>query len=337
MWGPPGGEKRRILSGMRPTARLHLGNLEGALRLWTELQHEQECFFLIADWHALTTGYQHTDRHRALVREMALDWFAAGLDPKASVIFVQSDVRAHAELALLLSMITPVPWLERSVTYKEWLSDPEVARTAGLGLLGYPVLQAADILLYRATAVPVGKDQSQHIEMTRDIAGRFNHLFEEVFPEPEALHSEHPILPGTDGRKMSATQGNAIYLGDPAGVIERKVSSMFTDPAKVYKGDKGHPERCPVFALHGCYNRARLAEIRDGCSSGALGCVECKTELAGAVVASLAPFRRRREALAADPGALKDILEDGARKARGVSEETLARVRDAMGLWPRAT
>ncbi len=325
------------MSGMRPTTRLHLGNLEGALRLWIDLQRRDQCFFLLADLHALTTGCAGGSDHRALVREMLLDWLAAGLDPNESVIFVQSEVPTHAELTLLLAMITPVPWLERCTTYKDWMATPDVARSAGLGLLAYPVLQAADILLYRATTVPVGRDQAQHVELTRDIASRFNALFGEVFPTPVALYSETPVLKGTDGRKMSAVYGNAIYLGDTAGVLERKVAAMFTDPAKVFRGDPGHPDRCPVYGLHGCYNVSEAQAIGQDCSTGQLGCVDCKSILSKCINGALGDLRERRAALQAEPDALSDILRDGARKARAASEETLARVHEAMGLWRRSS
>lgn len=320
---------------MRPAARLHLGNLEGALRTWLTLQEQADCRFVIADWHALTTGYEDTAELRGLVREMILDWYAVGLDPQKCCIFVQSDVPEHAELALLLGMMTPVPWLERSVTYKEWMSQSAVARSAGLGLLSYPVLQAADILVHRATAVPVGKDQTQHVEMTRDIARRFNQLYGEVFPLPEPHFSDFPALPGTDGRKMSKNYGNVILISEPPSILARKVETMFTDPAKVFRGDSGHPDRCPVFTYHRCYQPAGEAEIQAGCESGSLGCVDCKHALAQAMSEALGPIQARRAELAQDPSGLLDMLAEGADRARAAARETLALVREAMGLWTR--
>lgn len=324
--------RQRVVSGMRPTARLHLGSLEGALRLWTELQRDSDCYFLVADLHALTTSQGDTTRLSGLIRDMVLDWLAAGLDPQHAVIFVQSQVPAHAELALLLGTITPVPWLERCVTYKEWMATPEVARTAGLGLLAYPVLQAADTLLYQATTVPAGRDQVQHIELTRDIVGRFNSLFGTAFPLPVVLHSDAPALPGTDGRKMSSAYGNAIYLEDSCHTVDRKVMSMFTDPSKVFRGDVGHPQRCPVFTLHRCYSLHTVGEIDEGCSRGRLDCVECKGLLAQHINSALEPLREQRRVLESDPELLHDVLREGARRARSASEETVTRVREAMGL-----
>ncbi len=332
---PTAARPPRVLSGMRPTARLHLGNLEGALRAWAGLQETHECFFVVADWHALTTHYERNDELRSFVREMVLDWCGAGLDPETCTIFVQSDVPEHAELALLLGMMTPVPWLERSVTYKEWMTHTDVARSAGLGLLAYPVLQAADILVHRATTVPVGRDQAQHIEVTRDIARRFNALYGEAFPLPEPHYSEFAVLPGTDGRKMSKTYGNVIHISDPPPVLERRIAMMFTDPAKVYKGDRGHPHRCPAFTYHRCYNAAETAEIEEGCAAGALGCVECKARLASRVIEALEPIQARRREFDLEPGALADLLADGARRARASARETLEIVREAMGLWHR--
>lgn len=324
-----------VVSGMRPTARLHLGNLEGALRTWLSLQDDHTCYFLVADLHALTTGPSDRARLDELRREMVLDWYGAGLDPKRCTVFCQSDVPEHTELAVLLAMITPVPWLERSVTYREWLSHSSAAKPASLGLLGYPVLQAADILAYRATLVPVGRDQTQHVEMTRDIARRFGALYGGVLPLPEAVLSDFPNLPGTDGRKMSQLYGNAILVADTPDAIVTKVRTMFTDPAKVYKGDKGHPERCPVYTYHCCYSKGRTPEVHDGCRTGALGCAECKVALGEALVEALAPLRARRMQLAADDGQLASVLAEGAAQARQAAQETLALVRDAMGLRRR--
>ncbi|HID08441.1 MAG TPA: tryptophan--tRNA ligase, partial [Armatimonadetes bacterium] len=271
-------KRGRILSGMRPTGKLHLGNLEGALKQWVELQDEYECFFEIADWHALTTAWQDTRELRAFVRDLAIDWLSAGIDPERSVIFVQSRVPEHAELHLLFSMFVPVPWLERNPTYKDWLEELGPA-AATYGLLGYPVLQAADILIYKADTVPVGKDQLPHLELTREIARRFNYLYGKLFPEPQAKLTEFALVPGIDGRKMSKTYNNHILMSEVAKEVERKIKRMYTDPQKVRKGDPGHPDTCPVFMLHRIYNAAETEEIAPECRSGRLGCVPCKANL----------------------------------------------------------
>ncbi len=319
----------RILSGMQPTGQLHLGNLEGALRNWVKLQDEYESFFCIVDWHALTTLYERPEEIRDNTRQVAMDYVAAGLDPERCAIFVQSHVKEHAELHLLLSMITPVPWLERVPTYKEKMENLHL-ESASYGLLGYPVLQAADILVYKANAVPVGKDQVPHLELSREICRRFNYLYGEVFPEPEAKLTEYPVMPGLDGRKMSKSYDNAIYIADTAEQTAAKIRTMFTDPLKIYKNDPGHPENCPVCALHQVYNKAEVEEIWRDCKSGALGCVDCKKRLAVRMNESLAPIRERRSELEANPGQLDTILASGADKARTVASATMADVRAAM-------
>jgi len=322
--------KKRVLSGQRPTGRLHLGNLEGALRNWVRLQDEYECFFFVADWHALTTDYEHTESLRENIFEMLCDWLAVGLDPKKCTIFQQSRMPEHAELHLILSMLVTVPRLERNPTVKEMVRDLGLEDRVSYGLLGYPVLQAADILIYRADYVPVGRDQLPHLELCREIARRFNRLYEPIFPEPEPLLTEHPHIPGIDGRKMSKSYGNAIFISDTPDEIRAKVGRMFTDPRKVYMGDPGHPDECPVFSLHEVYNKGNTGGIRRGCESGERGCVKCKEELAEALVEALRPIRERREEVAQSPGEIWRILREGSEKAREVASETMRMVRKAM-------
>lgn len=323
--------KPRILSGMQPTGQLHLGNFEGALRNWVRLQDEYESYFCIVDWHALTTLYETPEEIRDNTRQVAIDYVAAGLDPNRCAIFVQSAVKEHAELHLLLSMITPVPWLERVPTYKEKMDNLHL-ESASYGLLGYPVLQAADILVYKANAVPVGKDQLPHLELSREICRRFNYLYGNTFPEPEAKLTEYPLMPGMDGRKMSKSYDNAIYISDSAEATTEKIRTMFTDPLKIYRKDPGHPETCPVFALHNIYSKEELKEIEQTCKSGELGCVDCKKRLIEHLNETLAPIRERRRQLEENPNELDDILAAGADKARAVAAATMAEVRHAMKL-----
>ncbi|MDO8585982.1 MAG: tryptophan--tRNA ligase [Armatimonadota bacterium] len=323
--------KGRILSGMKPTGVLHLGNYEGALRNWVRLQDEYEAYFCVVDWHALTTLFEDTQQVRENIRQVAIDFVAAGLDPEKCAIFVQSDVKEHAELHLLLSMITPVPWLERVPTYKETQEQLRI-ESASYGLLGYPVLQAADILVYKANAVPVGRDQLPHLELTREICRRFNHIYGDIFPEPEAALTECPVLPGLDGRKMSKSYDNAIYLSDSSETITKKVRGMFTDPLKLYKNDPGHPETCPVFAFHQVYSKGETKQIASDCRAGMLGCVACKGRLAETLNAALAPVQERRRQLEADPSRIDRILADGAERARAVASSTMVEVRRVMGI-----
>lgn len=324
--------KGRILSGMQPTGRLHLGNLEGALRQWVQLQHDYEMFCCIVDWHALTTMFENPREVADNAREVAIDYLAAGLDPDVCSIFIQSHVKEHAELHLLFSMVTPLGWLERVPTYKEKREQLQI-ESASYGLLGYPVLQAADILIYKANLVPVGKDQLPHLELTREICRRFNYLYGPVFPEPEALiREEAGLLPGTDGRKMSKSYGNTILMADDADTVRHKVSMMFTDPEKIRRGDPGHPERCPVFAYWQVYGPDRTCQVAEACRSGELGCVQDKRDLADAMIAALEPIQRRRRQLEADPGYVESVLARGAEKAREVASATMADVRAAIGL-----
>lgn len=323
--------KPRLLSGMQPTGVLHLGNLEGALRNWVQLQEQYDSYFCIVDWHALTTLAERTEEIPHNVREVAIDYIAAGLNPEKCAIFVQSHVKEHAELHLLFTMITPLGWLERVPTYKEKRENLQV-ESVSYGLLGYPVLQAADILAYKAEVVPVGEDQLPHLELTREIARRFNYLFGEVFPEPEALLTPAARVPGLDGRKMSKSYNNAIYLSDDAKTVTQKVRQAFTDPQKIRKNDPGHPEGCVVFALHQIYSKEEVATIESECRVGQRGCVDCKMQLAGNLNAALDPMRHRRQELLAKAGELERILREGAGKARAVASETLKEVRSAMHL-----
>jgi len=321
--------KPRILSGMQPSGLLHIGNLEGALRNWVRLQDEYDSFLFVADWHSLTTLYEHPDEVEKYTRELVIDFIAAGLDPEKAVIFRQSDIKEHAELHLLLSMVTPVPWLERVPTYKEKRDELKL-ESASYGLLGYPVLQAADILMYKADAVPVGRDQVPHLEITREIARRFNFLYGDVFPEPEALLTEFAVLPGTDGRKMSKSYDNTILIADSPEVIESKVRMMFTDPLKIYKKDPGHPETCPVYGLHLVYDREEAPRVERECKAGDLGCVQDKRDLAKAIIQALEPIHARRRELEQHPEEVDRILREGAERARAVARQTMEQVRAVM-------
>jgi len=323
--------KKVILSGMQPTGktgRLHLGNYEGALKNWVKLQNEDsyEMFCCIVDWHFLTSGFSDTDGLKNRVKELAIDYLSAGLDPEKCVIFIQSQVKEHAELHLLLSMITPTSWLERVPSFKEKVEELGLD---SYGFLGYPVLQAADILAYKASAVPVGKDQLPHIELTREIARRFNNLYGPVLPEPEGLLTPFAVVPGIDGRKMSKSYANDIKLADSDKVTTEKVMKMFTDPQKIRKGDPGRPEICPVYSLHQIYN-SNHEKILQPCRSGTLGCVDDKKDLAEHINRSLAPIRRKRAELEKNPDYIWDILREGARKAQARAGQTLAEVREAM-------
>ncbi len=325
--------KEIVLSGMRPTAgRLHLGNYHGALENWVRLQDRYRCFFMIADWHALSTMYLDTSALKDNVRELAIDFLSAGLDPERCTIFVQSRVPEHAELHLILSMLTPLGWLERVPTYKEQLRELEEREVATYGFLGYPVLQAADIIIYKARWVPVGQDQLPHIELTREIVRRFNHLYRPVFPEPEALLTEARVLPGIDGRKMSKSYDNYIALGASEEEVRQRVMAMITDPARIHKDDPGHPEVCTVYAFHRVYSPDRLAEVEADCRAGRIGCVACKKELAARLNAALAPIRERRRLLEQQPEQVAEILEEGSRQARRVAAATLREVREAVGI-----
>ena len=328
--------RKRVLSGMRPTGNLHLGNYVGALENWVRMQDEYECFFVIVDWHALTTDYADTSRVKENSLEVALDWLAAGLDPKKSVLFIQSHVPAHAELHLLLSMITPLGWLERVPTYKEQRENIKDKDLGTYGFLGYPVLQAADILIYKADVVPVGEDQVAHVELTREIARRFNGFYgasPPVFPEPQSLLTPAAKLPGTDGRKMSKSYGNTILLTDPEPVVRQKLKTMVTDPARVRRSDPGNPDVCPVGDLHKIFSsKETMAKVNEGCRSAGIGCIECKGWAADALVQLLNPMQERRKKFEENPKLAWDILEAGSERASKSAAETMQNVRQAMGM-----
>ena len=314
---------------MRPTGRLHLGHLVGALVQWVAFQNEYEAFFEVADLHALTTGYDKTETLRRNTIEIVLDWLAAGVDPERCAMYVQSHVPEISELHLLLSMIVPVSWLQRVPTYKDQIEQLG-GEIATYGFLGYPLMQLCDIAVMRGDTVPVGKDQLSHLEFGREVVRRFNHLYGPTLVEPQATLSEFPDVPGTDGRKMSKSYGNTIDIADDAATTTKKVRAMVTDPLKIRRHDPGRPEVCPVFALHRLTNAERVPWIEENCRSGALGCVDCKSELAERVNEYLAPMRERRAAL--DEAAVGAILATGAEKARAVARTTLADVRAAMRL-----
>lgn len=322
-------DKKRVLSGMQPSGRMHLGNLLGALINWKKLQEGYDAFFFIADWHALSTNYSDTSNIRAFTREMLIDWLSVGIDTEKSTIFIQSQVPEHAILHVLLSMITPLPWLERNPTYKEQQQELSNRDLSTYGFLGYPVLQAADILIYKADLVPVGVDQLPHIELTREIARRFNFLYKEVFPVPEPLLTEVPKLIGIDGRKMSKSYGNAIYLSDTPKEVEEKVRMMITDPNKIRRGDPGNPGICTVFAFHKIFSSQEVAEKVDKtCRSGELGCVEDKKNMAKTLIKFLEPMWETRSKITASMA--EEIGMEGSRKARAIALATLEEVKEAM-------
>jgi len=323
--------KPRILSGMRPTGPLHIGHLVGALANWCELQGEYDCFYMVADWHALMSEYADTSAIRGNTIEMVADWIASGIDPERSTIFVQSDVAAHSELYLILSTIVPLGWLERCPTYKEakkQVKDKDISTHA---FLGYPVLQAADIMLYKAACVPVGDDQLPHLEMCREIARRFANFFKPVFVEPQPKLTQFPRLLGTDRRKMSKSYGNTVALGDEPDTIRKTVSSMITDPKRIRKDDPGHPDECNVFEWYKLFAKDLVEERRHSCAAGEIGCVACKKVLAERLVESLAPVRERRKELLADPGTLEKVLSKGNQRATEVANATMKEVREAIG------
>ncbi len=326
--------KQRVLSGMRPTGRLHLGHLVGALDNWVALQAQYDCFFVVVDWHALTSDYASTEGLVASALDNVADWIGAGIDPGRSTLFVQSLVPEHAELYLLLQMVTPVPWLERVPTYKEQIEQLSDRDLSSIGFLGYPLLQTADIILYNAHLVPVGDDQVPHLELAREVVRRFHHFYGDLFVEPQPLLTRTPRLPGLDNRKMSKSYGNTIDLADPPDVVTAKVRQMFTDPKRVRADIPGTVEGNPVFAYHDAFN-PNLAEVEDlkaRYRAGKVGDVEVKTKLAAAINARLDPIRERRAAALGRPGYLREVLVEGSRQARRVAGETMARVRAAVNL-----
>jgi tryptophanyl-tRNA synthetase len=323
--------KPRILSGMRPTGPLHLGNYMGALANWVGLQDGYQCFFIVVDWHSLTTDYADPAPIRENILEVAVDWLAAGLDPARSTLFVQSLVPEHAELHLLLSMIVPLPWLERVPSYKEQQQQLQERDLGTYGFLGYPLLQSADIALYKADAVPVGEDQAPHIELTREVVRRFNNLYGPVLPEPKTLLTPTPRIPGTDGRKMSKSYGNAIFLKDPPELVREKLKPMVTDPARKRRSDPGTPEECPVFDLHEAFSPEASREwAAHGCRTAGIGCLDCKARLADHLLERLAQIHARRPEYAKRPDTVWDILKEGSRRAREAAGATLDEVRAAM-------
>jgi tryptophanyl-tRNA synthetase len=356
--------RRRVLSGMRPTGKLHLGNYLGALYNWVKLQDEYDCYFFIADYHALTTDYADTSLLKQNIVEVALDFLAAGLDPNKCTIFRQSHVPAHFELNDLLAMITPLSWLERVPSYKDQQEQLREKDLATFGFLGYPLLQSADILVYQPSFVPVGQDQAAHVEITREIARRFNlfygpkssavahkvadagsdrdrmHALEgeartlvAILPEPQVLLTPSPKLPGTDGRKMSKSYGNTILLSDPEPEVRSKLKTMVTDPARVRRSDPGNPDVCPVFDLHKVFSTQETqAEAAEGCRTAGIGCIQCKGWLADAVVKELAPIQERRRYFEANQDEVALILKDGAVRANKRANKTMQQVREAVGI-----
>lgn len=326
----------RIVSGMRPTGKLHLGHLLGALRNWVALQDkkENECFFFVADWHALTTNFDETETIPESLRDMTIDWLSAGLDPKRSTLFVQSHVKEHAELFLLFGMVTPIGWLERNPTYKEMREELSDRDLSNLGFLGYPVLQAADILLYKADGVPVGQDQAPHVELTREIARRFNNLYGPVFPEPKTLLTPSPKVNGIDGRKMSKSYGNAVLLSDSESEVRAKILTMMTDPKRARRQDPGDPDTCNFYPLHEIFSKKEtLQTVRRGCTTAGIGCVDCKNFLldpGSRFMTELSAIRKNREAWLKSPKKVDEILADGAARARQNAEKTMKEVRKAI-------
>ncbi len=318
---------------MQPSGLLHLGNLMGALENWRKLQDQYECYYFIADWHALTTNYADTSRIRTYGKEMVIDWIAAGLDPEKAVLFKQSLVPEHAVLHVLLSMSTPLPWLERVPTYKEKINQLQDKDMNTYGFLGYPVLQAADILIYKAHFVPVGIDQLPHLELTREIGRRFDQLYGEIFPEPQPLMTEYPKLPGTDGRKMSKSYNNCLYLSDSPEEITKKVMQMVTDPARIRRQDPGNPDVCPLFDLDRIFApKEWCAYVNVECRRAGIGCVDDKKELLKHLLAYLKPLQERRKELAAKPEQAREIIQEGSRRARVIAAQTLVEVAEAMKL-----
>lgn len=319
---------------MQSSGKLHLGNLVGALQNWVKLQEQYDCYYFVADWHALTTGYENPSGLHESVKDLLINFLAAGLDPDKCTIFIQSRVLEHAELHLLLSMITPVGWLERVPSYKEKQQELKDRDLTNYGFLGYPLLQTADIIIYRAKHVPVGVDQVPHLEISREIARRFNNLYGEVFPEPAALLTEFPKVPGIDGRKMSKSYDNAIYLSDTREVVEQKLRTMTTDPARIKRTDKGTPELSPVFQLHKVFSsKQEQDEVAEGCRTAGIGCIDCKKVLIKNIFTVLEPIWARREELLRNPEQLQGIVEKGTEKATLAARETMALVRGAMGLY----
>jgi len=323
--------RQRVLSGMRPTGKLHLGHLHGALENWVKLQNEYECFFFAADWHALTSEYANSKVIKGSIHDMIIDWLSVGIDPGKSTIFIQSKILEHAELHLLLSMIIPLPWLERNPTYKEQQEEMSDKDLTTYGFLGYPVLQAADIIMYKAHKVPVGKDQVPHLELTREIVRRFNSFYGNIFPEPEQILTEMPKLLGIDRRKMSKSYNNAIYLSDSPEEIKIKVSQMITDPQRKRRNDPGDPDVCNVFSFHKVYStHDQVSMVNQECRRAGIGCVECKELMAGKLSTYLFPYRGKRSYYLSHSEKVAEILSKGTAKAKDIACQTMEEVREAV-------
>jgi tryptophanyl-tRNA synthetase len=322
--------KKRILSGMRPTGSLHLGHLVGALENWKQLQEEYHCFFMVADWHALMSEYERPHVLQQYALDNVIDWLSVGISPEKSTIFVQSQVKEHLELHMVLSCITPLGWLERCPTYKEQLRELKERDVSNYAFLGYPVLQAADILLYKAHKVPVGEDQLPHLELAREIARRFNSLYKDIFPEPEALLTTSSRLLGLDGRKMSKSYDNYIALSEEPSSIRKKVQNMFTDPLRVRRSDAGHPEKCNVHSYYAVFAPERKKEIDGLCRRAEIGCTDCKKELAEILIKFLEPIQEKRKELLADKKRISAILERGREKASSAAQATMSEVKAAL-------
>ncbi len=321
----------RILSGMQPSGLMHLGNLLGALENWKTLQSDHECFFFVADWHALSTNYADTSRIKEFTQELLIDWLAAGIDPCRATIFIQSHVPEHAILHLLFSMIIPIPWLERNPTYKEKQDEIKEKDLSTYGFLGYPVLQAADILLYEPDLVPVGKDQLPHLELTREVARRFNSLYTPVFPEPKEFLTQFPKVLGIDGRKMSKSYHNTINLSDTEPIVRQKLKTMVTDPARVRRTDRGNPEICPVYDFHKIFSTTTVTkQIDSDCRTAAIGCIDCKKQVANALVERFTPMWETRAKITAQPQHIQEVVEAGRIRAKSVASKTMEKVKEAM-------
>jgi tryptophanyl-tRNA synthetase len=321
----------RVLSGMQPSGLMHLGNLLGALENWKTLQAQHECFFFVADWHALSTNYADTSRLKEFTQELLIDWLAAGIDPNRATVFIQSQVPEHAILHLLFSMIIPIPWLERNPTYKEKQEEITEKDLTTYGFLGYPVLQTADILLYKPALVPVGKDQLPHLELTREVGRRFNSLYTPVFPEPKEYLTQFPKVLGTDGRKMSKSYHNTINLSDTESEVRQKLKTMVTDPARVRRTDKGNPDICPVYDFHKIFSaESIIKQVGTDCRTAAIGCIDCKRQVADAMVERFSPMWETRATFSARPKQTQEVVEEGRKRAATVASETMAEVKEAM-------
>jgi len=325
--------KPRILSGMRPTGKLHVGHLVGALENWVKLQSDYECFYMVADWHALMSEYEDSSHIAEYTRDNVIDWLACGIDPAKSVIFRQSDIPEHSELHLIFSCITPLGWLERCPTYKEQLSEITTRDLTTYAFLGYPVLQASDIILYKANTVPVGEDQLPHLELAREIVRRFHHLFKcNIFPEPQAKLTSTPRLLGLDRRKMSKSYGNIINLSDSPVEIRKKVQTMFTDPKRIKRTDPGHPDECNLYDYYKVFNPVKVSQLARECREAKRGCTDCKKELAEIIIERLKPIQAKRAEIESKKGFVEDILKQGVEKAHKVAYQTITEVKKANGL-----